>query len=183
MNVSAISVRYARALLQFALEKGFEDILYEDMLKLQHVIHEMPLLPVALRDPMMSCNERIGKLCEVVGGSSHFRHAATLIVRHKREDMLVFIAQSYVSQYFKAKKIVAVKLTTACPASETLKERVSVLMSDNGRMSLKMECVVDDSIIGGFVCETASTRLDASVASQLRSLKKKFVKQNSKLVR
>ena len=48
MNVSAISVRYARALLQFALEKGFEDILYEDMLKLQHVIHEMPLLPVAL---------------------------------------------------------------------------------------------------------------------------------------
>ena len=29
----------------------------------------------------------------------------------------------------------------------------------------------------------ASTRLDASVACQLRSLKKKFVKQNSKLVR
>ena len=48
--------------------------------------------------------------------------------------------------------------------------------------SVELNNVVDPSIIGGFILEADSKRLDASVGSQLREIRKQLVKQNRKLV-
>ena len=94
--------------------------------------------------------------------------------------MLIFIAHSYITLYRKEKNIVAVTLTTAVTADDALKEKVASMVGHGAEV--EMLNVVDPSIIGGFICETDSRRLDASVKRQLRDINEQLIKQNRKLV-
>ena len=47
---------------------------------------------------------------------------------------------------------------------------------------VEIESIVDESLIGGFIMEVDSLRLDASVQGQLREIRKQLVKPNRKLV-
>ena len=63
-----------------------------------------------------------------------------------------------------------------------IKEELANRIKGEGIVAVELEAVVDPSIIGGFVCEADSRRLDASVSSRLREARKLLVEQNRKLV-
>ena len=182
MNTGVISMRYAKALLEYALEQGDEDAVYADMKQLIHTLQTIKDLPVMLRDPMLSIDRREELLCAVTDNSSSFRRFAHLVVKEERVDLLIFMAHCYISLYRKKKRIIAVTLTTAVPASDSFKEELARKIKGDGNETVELEAVVDPSIIGGFVCEVDSRRLDASVSSRIREVRKLLVEQNRKIV-
>ena len=69
----------------------------------------------------------------------------------------------------------------AFPADDALNGKITAMLAGD-HDSVELNNVVDPSIIGGFILEADSKRLDASVGSQLREIRKQLVKQNRKLV-
>ena len=182
MSIGVISKRYAKALYAFSAEQGGADAIYRNMLQLIYTLEKVKELPFILRDPAITPQQRVELICNAAEASPLFKEFAHLVVKEEREELLLFIAYSFVSLYQKKNNIIPVKLTTALPASETLKAFVTKFVAGNSGATVHIENTVNDSIIGGFVIETESKRLDASISSQLRGMRKKLVEQNRKLV-
>jgi F-type H+-transporting ATPase subunit delta len=87
------------------------------------------------------------------------------------------MAQSFVKQYQAIKGIHPVKLTTASPAGDALKQLIEEkVKAAKGWKQIELETVVDEKLIGGFLLELDSQLLDASILHDLRSVKRQFDK-------
>ena len=64
--------------------------------------------------------------------------------------------------------------------SEVFDRFVWIASETNGKVELKTS--VKPELLGGFVFEMDSERLDASIATQLRNIKKQFVEKNKRIV-
>ena len=174
-------MRYAKALFAYAKEQGAEDAIYRNMLQLMATLQQVKELAEVLNAPSLSKDRRVELLCSAVDSSPVYRDFVRLVVNEEREQLLIFISHCYVSLYRKAKNIVAVRFTTAEPVDEALVERVSAMVVPDSA-EVEVQTVVDESIIGGYIYETETHRLDASVKRELREIETEFVKQNSRLL-
>lgn len=183
MNTGVVSARYAHALLEYAKEQHVEHGIYESMFRLIDVISQVKEFMQVLHNPLLSAGEKENLICDaVIGAPELFRQFARLVVGQGREELLIYIAHSFISLYRKDKDIVAVRLTTAVPLSNALEKRIERLIKARGYASVEMNCVVDESIIGGFVLEVDSERLDASLLSALNKIQKAMVGDSKRLV-
>lgn len=182
MNTGVISMRYAKALLAYAKECGEEDELYSSIKVLLHNVDSLRDLPVLLRAPLLSGSERVAMICKVLGESPVVENFASLVVKEQREELILPIAYCYARLYCKDKSLLPVKFTTAQPLDDKLKNWIENRIAKMLNKKVELHSVVDDSIIGGYIYEADSKRLDASVGGQLREIRKIFVKQNKKLV-
>lgn len=184
MNTGIVSVRYARALLDYCKEQQVQEAMYACMQKLLKTILELEKLSDVLINPSVSDSEKVGLLCDAVPDAPpQYRRFAQLVVKQEREGYLRYIAHAYLSLYRKDAGILPVRLTTAIPVDSELSQRVAQLMKDpDSDVVLEIENVVDSSIIGGFLLEANSLRLDASVKSALDRIEKKIVDNSRRLV-
>ena len=174
-------MRYAKALFAYAKEQGVEDAIYRNMLQLMATSQQVKELAAMLAAPTLSKDERVRLLCSAVDSSLVYENFVRLVIDEERESLLIFIAHCYVSLYRKEKNIVAVRFTTAEPASPALCDKVAAVFVADGA-TVELHNVVDEGIVGGFIYETETHRLDASIRKQLRDIETEFVKQNRKLV-
>ena len=56
MEVGILSMRYAKAIIEYAQEKGLEDRIYQELLTLSHSFCEQPGLREALDNPVITTN-------------------------------------------------------------------------------------------------------------------------------
>jgi F-type H+-transporting ATPase subunit delta len=69
-----------------------------------------------------------------------------------------------------------VKLTTATPASEALKQTIMAkIKAETPMQNVELETAVDEKLLGGFVLEVAGKMVDASVLRDLNDVKKQFM--------
>ena len=174
-------MRYAKALFAYAKEQGVEDAIYRNMLQLMATLQQVKELAAMLAAPTLSKDERVRLLCSAVDSSAVYEDFMRLVVDEERESLLIFIAHCYVSLYRKAKNIVAVCITTAEPLGEEFCDRVGAAFAPEDA-TVELQNIVDGDIVGGFIYETETHRLDASIRRQLRDIETEFIKQNRKLV-
>ena len=55
MEVGVLSMRYAKAMIEYAQEKGVEDRLYNEFFTLSHSFRVQPGLREVLDNPVVSC--------------------------------------------------------------------------------------------------------------------------------
>ena len=182
MNIGIISKRYAEALYDYAKELETEDAVYKNMLQLKDVLRKQKGLPVLLKDPSLSLGDRVRGVCDKVQASPLFENFITLVLKAQREELLLYMAYSYIDLYRKEKRVVNFKITTAVPLPPETGKRIVEIISKQGDVTPEFNNVVDPSIIGGFVCVAGNTRLDASVSTQLSEIRKQLVKETRNLV-
>lgn len=182
MNIGVISKRYATALYEYAQEHNAQAAIYDNMSQLKDALLRVKELPVVLKNPSLSLRQKISLICSAVTSSPVFENFITLVVKHGREDILLYIAYAYIGVYRRKNRVVAIKITTAAPMPESFLQKVENLVRTEENVIVEMDSVVDESIIGGFLCEAFSARYDASVKSQLAEIRKKLVKLNKKIV-
>ena len=142
---------------------------------------EFPVLKKALANPQVDSKERKQLVLSAAGnesspGSSEFSKFIDLVIERKRESYFQTISLVFQDLYRKEKNIVIGKLTTAVETSDQVKEKMKELVAEIAQIPSdgKVEFVseVDPKIIGGFQLQVESQLLDASVATQLQSIKK-----------
>ena len=73
------------------------------------------------------------------------------------------------------KQIHTVKLSTATPLSQELKDAiVTKLKADAGVENIELETVVQEELIGGFKLEMGGTLVDTTILRDLEDVKKQF---------
>lgn len=172
MDLGVISVRYARALFKSALELKVEDKVYGEMQSLAQSFIDVPQLRLTLDNPMLSKDKK-QQLVETACGqniSELTQKFIQLVLKEDREKALQFMSTSYISLYRKQKNIVSGKLVTACKVSEKIEEKMKKMVESRTQGTVELSSEINPDIIGGFVLEYDTYRIDASVKSQLQRM-------------
>ncbi len=97
MEVGVLSMRYAKAMIEYAQEKGVEDRLYNEFFILSHSFRTQPGLREALDNPVISMKDKLVLVCTAADGdgksSREFIRFITLVLRNRREGYLQFISR------------------------------------------------------------------------------------------
>ena len=172
MKGAKAASRYARALLDLAIEKGTLDTVNQDMLDLVSTCDQSADLANLLRSPIIDAKKK-REIFEKLFGSSMSEMSIgfiNLIINKSRENILVEIASSYVEQYKQHMNIMDVTIVSASPLQSETKDKIIVKVKENFNGTIQLSEKVDESLVGGFIVKMGDTQIDASIASQLTNL-------------
>ena len=173
MDIGVISVRYARALLQSALTAKLEDTVYGEMQVLAKSFVEVPLLRQAIDNPMLSKEKKQALLITALGGekvSALSKSFVDVVLKEDRENMIQFMANSYVTLYRKQKNVIRGKLTTAVAVSAATEQKMRKMVEGKTNGTVEFETEVNPDIIGGYILEYDTYRMDTSVRTKLNNI-------------
>ena len=155
MNQGLIPSRYAKALYKFAVEKGKADRVYVLMKNLEAAFAAQPRLQEVMNNPYIAVDDKTRLLmtaAEAEKTDSCYVDFLKLLVENKRIDFSRGIALAYLDIYREENNIYLVRLITAADLPQA-----------------------DPELIGGFVININSERLDASISNELKQLRLKLL--------
>ena len=172
MDIGVISVRYARALLKSATDAKIEDAVYTEMQQLARSYVEVPQLRFTIDNPMLSKEKKETLLLTAVGKkpSALTKTFIQLVLKEDRENVMQFIANSYVTLYRQQKNIIRGRLITAAQVTPATEQKMRQMVESKTNGTVEFETEVNPDIIGGFILEYDTYRMDASVKTKLNSI-------------
>jgi len=172
-----LAARYAKSILDLSIEKGQVENVYKDMVLLQDTCKGSREFANLLRSPVIKPDKKGKILDAVLGGRISPLTTAfiKLLLNKERESHLPEIATAYIDQYKAYKHIQVVKLTTAVPVSEDIKQAIlrRVKTGENGN-TIELDTAVREDLIGGFILEIGDRMVDSSIAHELNNIRKQF---------
>lgn len=172
-----LAARYAKAILDLAVEKGQLDAVYKDMLFLREIFGMSRELVNLMASPVIKTDKK-GRILESIttGKISPLTSAFNkLLMTKEREAYLPEIVTAFIGQYKTYKGIQTVKLTTAVPVSEEVKQVIlDKVKADRQVSQIELHTKVKPELIGGFILEIGDQLIDTSVAFDLHNIKKQF---------
>lgn len=162
MDAGLIASRYAHALLLFANEEHAAPRVYADARALLDALTRPEDLETCIK-----------------GLSQPMQKFIALVIRNKRAEYLPAILGAYRAQYRHENGITRAWLTTATE-DPGLADRLTELMKQQGFTQVDFKTEINPDLIGGFVIQVEDKRLDASITSQLRTIRKEWEEKNSK---
>lgn len=172
MDLGLISVRYARALLKASLEAKQSDNVYRDMQVLAESYIKVPELRFTIDNPMLSKEKKEGLLVSATGGDpcELTKSFVRLVLKEDREGMMQFMANSFITLYRRQKNLIRAKLLTAMAVTPDTERRFRQLVESKTSGTVEFETEVNPEIIGGFILEYDTYRMDSSVRSKLKAI-------------
>lgn len=174
MNDSKISVRYAKALLQAAVDAKKEDAVRSDMVSLLECITASPDFRALLESPVVADSKKV-EIFDSLFAENFCKLTIDffkVLVRNKRENFLKMICLNFAEFYARSKNIKRVLITSAVETTDDVRQKVKALAKDVSEGSnVELSVKVDPDIIGGLIVQVDDKVYDASVKSQLAKIK------------
>lgn len=176
IHSSKVAKRYAKALLDYSIEKHEEDNFFQEISSLVEVVRENPDLRALLHSPIVRMEIKHKVLQEVFSQRSAILNLfIEILVENKRVSDLYDIAREYVIQYNRYKEKTTVYLTTAVELSQRLKEQfVQKAIALSGRKNITLESKVEPQLIGGFILRIDDLQYNASIAHKLYGIREQL---------
>lgn len=176
MDLGVISIRYARALMKGATQMKNNETIYHEMMSLSQAYANVPQLRHTIDNPMLPADAKKKVLIAACGNdvTELTERFFDLVLQEGRESVLQLIASSYISLYRKQKNIIHGRLITASAVSPDTERRLKNIVQQRTDGEVEFLSEVNPDIIGGFILEYDTYRMDASVQKQLRSILKQL---------
>ena len=163
---------YADALFQAALEQDRLAQVREDLGDFVAAVESVPELEALLTNPEIDRANRRAALEEILAGADELVRNFVLLAAEKgRAGEIAEIAREFERLVAAQEKRLEVELTTAVELSD--EETTSILTQIEKASGRSVEATrsVDPDLIGGFVLQAGSLRVDASVRGRLERLR------------
>jgi F-type H+-transporting ATPase subunit delta len=172
MDIGVISVRYARALLKCSTEAKLEDKVYREMQTLAMSYIKVPELRFTIDNPMLAKDKKQQILLIACGSdvTTVSEQFIKLVLDEDRESTLQFMANSYITLYRKQKNITRGQLITATAVSDSTEQKMRQMVESRTNGAVEFQTEVKPEIIGGFILEYDTYRMDASVKTRLNTI-------------
>lgn len=176
MKNNRAPIRYAKALLNLGMENKQAAELNNHMKLVASTISENEELRHVINSPVIKSEAKLSILKDVFG--THV-DALTLglfnvLLENKRLSILESVAVQYSVLYDYVNAVDKAVVTTAVPLTADLKTKVLSKVKELTGKEATIENIVDEKILGGFVLRIGDLRYDASISSQLESLRREF---------
>ena len=179
MSVKRIASRYAKSLIDLALEQDKLESVLEDIKAFKKATENRDFF-LLLKSPIINATKKQQIFDALFEGEFDPMTMGfmKIILTKGREEYLPEIVEEFINQYKEIKHITTVKLTSAAPLSaETvskIKQRLVASSATDDHVELIMK--VDPELLGGFVIEFDDKLFDSSVVHKMELLKKEFGK-------
>ena len=177
MKGTKVAVRYAKALLEIAIENNSIDAVLGDMQFLSKTIGESHEFELLIASPIVNSSKKLDIFGKVFGSFEKVSMSfITLITKNGREVYLPAIADSFDAQVKAHRGIIPMTITSAVALDEATKKQIIAKVQATVEGQLDIEEKIDESLIGGFVVRMGDTQIDASVLSQFNNLKQRLTR-------
>jgi F-type H+-transporting ATPase subunit delta len=177
MQNPRLAQRYAKSLIDLSAEMNQLDPVHDDMMLLHSIGTQSREFVLMLKSPIISAYKK-NKIIDAVTKNKLSKITQTfikLLCSKNRESLLPEIISSFIEQYNKVKGIHKIKLTTASPVSEEIKNTfIQKIASSYSIKNIELETGVNENLIGGYVLEMEGKLIDASILRDLNNVKKQF---------
>ena len=177
MNNPRLAGRYAKSLLDLAIEQNKLEEVNSDIRLLKAINKSNPDFVAVLKSPVINADKKEKMIGSIINGrvSQVTLLFIQLLVRKKRESNLPEIVKAFSEPYNKLKDIHHIKLTSAFPLSAEAEQVILDRVRSNTPIrQIELEAVVDEDIIGGFKLEVGGKLVDASILRDLNDVRKQF---------
>lgn len=179
MDNGLIPHRYAKALYKYALEHKTTEEVYNISKAVITAFKENRSLQTVLANPFVKKEEKEKLLVAAagVGADEAYKRFVTLVLDHRREEFFNVMMYAYRDIYRTENHISQAEIITASNLDETLMDKLRGLVKSAFKGStLEFSESVNPDLIGGFVINVDSVRMDASVSNELEQLRQTLLR-------
>lgn len=175
MKGNRAALRYAKAVLELANEKNVAQEVHDDFVLIEETYNASRDLRVILNSPVVNNTIKRGTLTEVFTKVNPLTtEVFKVLLKNNRIDLLALIAIKYKQLFNAMNNEQVAKVTTAFPLTPALEAKIQAKVKELTGNEAKIENLIDDSIIGGFILRVGDLQYNASIAAQLNGLKREF---------
>ena len=177
MDHSLITVRYAKAFFSLAKEKQLLEPLKKDIETISGICTESNDFILLLESPIVKVSQKISLLTQIFKGniSELTLNFLTLIADNKRESHIPGICRNILNLYRENQGVKLATVTTSTGISPETMQKVQAIMEKEFDTKIELSQKLNPEIIGGMILRVDDKQLDASVATQLKKIKTKFL--------
>lgn len=172
--------RYAKSLLEFAIERNELPAVAADMDLISNTCKKSKDLRMMLKSPIISSDKKLSVIQKIFGGEigTISLNFLSLITKKNRESILPQIASAFTNAYRAHLGIVSAEITSVVPLSEAERTKAKAFVKALGK-EVELVEKIDKDIIGGFIIRVDDKQYDASVVSRIKALKTTFLNNHS----
>ncbi|UZH56604.1 ATP synthase F1 subunit delta [Salinimicrobium tongyeongense] len=175
MQGSRAAARYAKALLSLAKDKNVTGEVNDDMSLISSTIKNSGDLQAFLKSPVVKNTMKKNALLEIFKSVNGVTSGLfEILIENNRLDILALVASNYQRLYDEMSGVQVAKVTTAIPLTPALEAKIQQKVKELTGNEAKIENIVDESIIGGFILRVGDIQYNGSVKSQLTGLKREL---------
>lgn len=167
-----IARRYANATLELTRDEAHAAAVDASFMQCKKLLTENLSLARLLQNPLIAQQELVRAMqaiMEKIQADALAIQTVSTVIRNQRGALLGLVAEAFRTAYHEHFGIKQVRLIAARQPSDALLAQVKNRLGE-GDSRIELECETDESLIGGFILQSGSTRMDASVAGQLSRL-------------
>jgi F-type H+-transporting ATPase subunit delta len=164
---------YARALLDVAAAEGDADRLSDELFRVATAFGESEELQGTLSDPLIPFERKQGIVSDLIGkrASNVTVSLVNMLVGVNRLNDFGAIAKRMKERAAEAEGHVVADVRSAIELDAATRERLTAKLSQVTGKAVKLNVVVDPSVVGGLVAQVEDTLFDGSVRSRLLELR------------
>lgn len=173
--MSRAAIRYAKAILDTAVESGNAEKVNQDMRSMVNTIVGNVELEDFLGSPIITSELKISALHEIFPNlQSETASLFRLLLENKRFEILASVAAQYNLLYDQMNGVEVAYVTTAIEMSSEIETQVKAKIASISDKKVTIKNIVDSTILGGFILRIGDRQYNASVANRLQELKREF---------
>lgn len=168
---SGLARPYAKAIFELARDSN-DYSKWSDQLALLSVIATDPDMLSVAGEPAVSESQITDLILDVAGDQfdEQARSLVKLLVSNDRLAAAADINQQFVVMRDEAEQVIEAQLITASEVDASQKKAIEAALSSRLGKEIKLEALVDESLIGGAVVRAGDWVVDGSVKAQLQDL-------------
>ena len=176
MRSHRAATRYAKSLIELAIEQNVLDEVYGDMKLFTAVIEENRVFAVMLKNPIINHDKKRNVLHALFDKRMNKLSilAFDLITKKNRESILAEISTEFQVQYNAFKGLQVADITTTIELDDELRKKFNELVEEISGKKASLNEIIDDNIVGGFILNVGDRRLDQSIKTQLNNIKREL---------
>jgi len=175
MQGSKAALRYAKAIISLAKDRGVTKEVNEDMKTINETIDGSGDLRTFLKSPVIKDSIKKNALLEIFKDVNGITTGMfDILMGNNRLEILSQVTSKYMFLYNQMNNVQVAKVTTAFPLTPSLETKIQQKVKELTGNEAKIENIIDDSIIGGFILRVGDIQYNGSVQAQLNNLKREF---------
>lgn len=167
--------RYAKAVVELSQEQNKLDVVYENMDLIFRTLESNKELRTVLKSPVVKLSTKLDIVSDVFKDvDALLQDLFKTLAENNRIDVLMLVADEFISLYKKLKHIQEATVITAASLTPELEEKVQSTIKSLTGYHAKITNQIDKSIIGGFILKIDDLQYDASAQGNLNALKREI---------
>ncbi|MGB3617816.1 MAG: ATP synthase F1 subunit delta [Catalinimonas sp.] len=169
-----VAARYAKSIFDLAEEHGQLEALNADMALLEKTARDNHAFDQLLRSPVVNTDKKLTILKQLFAGkvSALMISVFEIMARKHREDQLTAVARAFHRLYNRKQGIAEAVVTTPTPLTPALRQEFIAKVKQMTGQAAELKEEVNPDLLGGYMLQVGDRRIDDSVRTRLRELRR-----------